>query len=188
MLAYVGIAHQPASMTRPIKAIDSCRALSALASASLLLLASCSQPSGSDKSASPEVAPEASTSNLLTALPSPYSDWKEAQAIGSCSVEPATPSADGSLTIRGWGVINASAGEVPEAAIFTVQMNGIDRFLVADLEDRSDVATRLNNSKLLQSGFTAQLPASEVKLPITITMRLGFQNKLFACKHKLDVR
>lgn len=153
------------------------RAFLALASAPLLLLFSCSQPSGSEKS----------ETNLLTELPSPYSQWEKAQVIGSCGIEAAT-SADGMLIIRGWGVINASTGEVPEAAIFTVKKDGSDRFLVANLEDRNDVASRLNNPKLLQSGFTAQISADVVKQPVTIVMLLGFQNKLFACEHKLDVR
>lgn len=164
-------------MAASMKVKDCRRAIVALASAPLLLLLSCSQPSGS----------EMSESNLLTALPSPYSEWETAQPIGSCGIEAVTAS-DGTLTVRGWGVINASTGEVPEAAIFTVNKDGSDRFLVADLEDRNDVATRLNNPKLMQSGFMAQISASEVKLPVTFAILLGFQNKLFACEHKLDVR
>jgi len=160
---------------------------STLASAALMLIASCSQPLGSEKTSVPFISSESSKSNLLNKLPSPYDSWTKSSKTGACSIDPAI-TIDKNLVIRGWGVVNAVKGEVPEAFIRVVRSGDVDRFLVTNLENRNDIVTRFDNPKLLRSGFAVQLPASKVKPPIRLTLLLGFQDQLFPCEHKSTIR
>ena len=160
---------------------------SIFASAALMLISSCSQPLGSEKTNVPVIPIESSISNLLNKLPSPYDSWTKSSKTGACSIDPAI-TIDKNLVIRGWGVVNAVKGEVPEAFILVVRSGDVDRFLVTNLENRNDIVTRFDNPKLLRSGFAVQLPASKVKPPIRLTLLLGFQDQLFSCEHKSIIR
>lgn len=147
-----------------------------------MILSSCYQPLGSEKTIVPEVSSKSSNFSLLNNLPTPYNTWAKSSKIGACSIDPAI-AADKNFVIRGWGIVNAGKGEVPETFILVVRSEDVDRYLVANLENRNDIVTRFENPKLLRSGFAVKLPASAVKPPIKLTLLIGFQGQLFSCEH-----
>lgn len=159
------------------------------AAITLLALGACSRPADAPQQQAQPPATAPSTAALLAKeLPAEYKSWPQEAAVGACSIDPARLNSDGSIGLTGWGIINATSGEVPDNFILEIDKDGSRYYVTASGIDRQDVAAKLNNPALLRSGFTATLPPDSLKAPFTVTARLGFQKKFFPCEHKLVVQ
>ena len=166
-------------MTCTLSSVQRRLGRSAVAVASLLALAACSQPGST---------PKATTASLPTEMPAPYRTWARSTTVSACGFDPARNGPEGSSNLSGWAVINAATGEVPEAFILQIEQGGTTYYIPTKPADRKDIATRLKNPSLIRSGFTATLQPKSIKPPFSATMLLAFQKKLFPCGYNITVK
>ncbi len=153
---------------------------SAVAVASLLALAACSQPGSTPKAST--------TASLPTEMPAPYRTWARSTTVSACGFDPVRNGPEGNRNLSGWAVINAATGEVPEAFILQIEQGSTTYYIPTKPADRKDIATRLKNPSLIRSGFTATLQPKSIKPPFSATMLLAFQKKLFPCGYNTTVK
>lgn len=161
-------------------------AFASVASIALVGLSACSNPMAEPGQGG---AGGGSDSSLPSELPSKYKAWpRQRMEVTACSFDPARPKPDESLDVTGWGVIEASAGVVPEAFILEINKNGSNYYLEVDKVDRDDIASRLDNPALLRSGFKYNLSLKSISAPFTATMLMAFDNRIFPCQYRLQLQ
>jgi len=155
--------------------------------AAITSLAACSKTPTGANSQSETGAPSTATS-LATEFPEKYASWaRQSTQITACSFEPVRKSPNGTLDIRGWGIIDAAAGVVPEAFILKIEKDGSEFYPEVQPQERPDLATKFGKPALSRSGFKVALTPGQIQPPFTGTMIIAFDKRLFNCEYKIKI-